>query len=105
MKSVVVVIGAGSIGKAIARRIGAGKHVLLADLRQEAADGAAKVLSDAGFEVSTATVDVSSRESVHALVQMAMALGDVTGVNPRRWCFPRPAPLRHTSSGSIVYDS
>jgi hypothetical protein len=48
---------------------------------------------------------VSSRESVHALVQMAMALGDVTGVNPRRWCFPRPAPLRHTSSGSIVYDS
>src|SRR5712672_2097631 len=80
MKNVIVVIGAGSIGKAIARRIGAGKHGLLADLRQEAADGAAKVLSDAGFEVSTATVDVSSRQLVHALVQMAMALGDVPGV-------------------------
>jgi hypothetical protein len=39
-----------------------------------------KVLTDAGFEVSTATVDVSTRESVHALVQTATDLGDVTGV-------------------------
>jgi NAD(P)-dependent dehydrogenase (short-subunit alcohol dehydrogenase family) len=37
-------------------------------------------MSDAGFEVSTATVDVSSRESVHALVEAATALGDVWGV-------------------------
>lgn len=77
---VVVVIGAGLIGQAIARRVSAGKHVVLADLRQENADAAAKVLSDAGFEVSTATVDVSSRTSVHALVQTATALGEVWGV-------------------------
>ena len=38
------------------------------------------MLGNAGFEVSTATVDVSSRESVHALVETATALGDVTGV-------------------------
>jgi NAD(P)-dependent dehydrogenase (short-subunit alcohol dehydrogenase family) len=80
MTDVIVVIGAGSIGQAIARRVSAGKHVLLADLNQQNADAAAKVLNDAGFEVSTATVDVSSRESVHALVQTATALGDVTGV-------------------------
>jgi NAD(P)-dependent dehydrogenase (short-subunit alcohol dehydrogenase family) len=80
MVNVIVVIGAGSIGQAIARRVSAGKHVLLADLRQQNADPAAKVLNDAGFAVSTATVDVSSRESVHALVQTATALGDVTGV-------------------------
>ena len=80
MTNVIVVIGAGSIGQAIARRVSAGKHVLLADLRQENADAAAKVSSDAGFEVSTAIVDVSSRESVHALVETATALGDVTGV-------------------------
>jgi NAD(P)-dependent dehydrogenase (short-subunit alcohol dehydrogenase family) len=77
---VVVVIGAGLIGQAIARRVSAGKRVVLADLRQENADAAAKVLSDAGFEVSTATVDVSSRKSVHALAQTATALGDVWGV-------------------------
>lgn len=80
MTEVVVVIGAGSIGQAIARRISAGKHVLLADLRQEAADAAAKVLHDAGFAVSTATVDVSSRPSIHALVENATAIGSVTGV-------------------------
>ena len=78
--NVIVVIGAGSIGQAIARRVSAGKRVLLADLRQENAAAAAKVLSEAGFEVSTATVDISSRESVHALVAQATALGEVTGV-------------------------
>jgi NAD(P)-dependent dehydrogenase (short-subunit alcohol dehydrogenase family) len=80
VSDVVVVIGPGSIGQAIARRVGAGKNVLLADLRQENADAAAKVLGDAGFEVSTAMVDVLSRESVHALVQTATGLGEVTGV-------------------------
>jgi NAD(P)-dependent dehydrogenase (short-subunit alcohol dehydrogenase family) len=55
MANVIVVIGAGSIGQAIARRVSAGKHVLLADLRRENADAATKVLSDAGFDVSTST--------------------------------------------------
>jgi NAD(P)-dependent dehydrogenase (short-subunit alcohol dehydrogenase family) len=80
MASVVVVIGPGLIGQAIARRVSAGKHVLLADLRPENADAAAEVLGNAGFNVSTATVDVSSRDSVHTLVQTATELGDVTGV-------------------------
>ena len=80
MTHVMVVIGAGSIGQAIARRVSAGKHILLADLRKENADAAAKVLGDAGFEVSTAVVDVSSRASVHALVEVAAAIGEITGV-------------------------
>jgi NAD(P)-dependent dehydrogenase (short-subunit alcohol dehydrogenase family) len=80
MSNVNVVIGAGSIGQAIARRVSAGKRVLLADLWEENAKAAAEVLSNAGFEVSTATIDVSSRASVHKLVEAATALGDVTGV-------------------------
>lgn len=80
MKSVVVVIGPGSIGQAIARRVSVGKHVLLADLRKENAEAAAEVLADAGFEASTTTVDVSSREDVQALVRLATAIGEVTGV-------------------------
>ncbi len=71
MSEVIIVIGAGSIGQAIARRVSAGKHVVLADLQDENADAAAEVLRDAGFDVSTETVDVSSRESVHALVETA----------------------------------
>jgi NAD(P)-dependent dehydrogenase (short-subunit alcohol dehydrogenase family) len=44
------------------------------------ADAAAEVMRDAGFDVSLATVDVSSRESVHALVETATGFGDVTGL-------------------------
>jgi NAD(P)-dependent dehydrogenase (short-subunit alcohol dehydrogenase family) len=79
-KNIVVVIGAGQIGQAVARRVSAGKHVLLADMRVENAQAAATVLENAGYEVSVMTVDVSSREAVHALVEKATALGDVTGL-------------------------
>lgn len=80
MTDVTVVIGAGSIGQAIARRISPGRQVVLADLRQDVVDAAAKVLGDAGFEVTTALVDVSSRESVQALVALTTNMGDITRV-------------------------
>jgi NAD(P)-dependent dehydrogenase (short-subunit alcohol dehydrogenase family) len=79
-KSVIVVIGSGQIGQAIARRVGVGKHVVLADLREENAKAAAEVLENAGYEVSIATVDVSSRGHVHSLVETSTNLGDVTGL-------------------------
>ena len=47
------------IGQAIARRVGVGKHVLLADMRQDNANAATEVLDNAGYEVSVATVDAS----------------------------------------------
>ena len=80
MSNVIVVIGAGSIGQAIARRVSVGKHLLLADLRKESADAAAKVLRDAGYDVSVATADASSRSSIQALVEKAAALGDIVGL-------------------------
>ena len=49
-KEVVVLLGTGSIGQAIARRVGVGKHIVLADLKQENAYIAAKILENAGFE-------------------------------------------------------
>ena len=80
MKDVIVVIGAGQIGQAIARRVGAGKHLLLADMRPDNANAAAEVLANAGYEVSIATVDASSRDAVHALVDKATGLGNITGL-------------------------
>ena len=80
MAEVVVVIGAGSIGQAIVRRVSAGRIVLLADLREDNAETAARTLIDAGFNAITARVDVTSRESVHALVETARKLGEVWGV-------------------------
>lgn len=76
----VVIIGAGSIGQAIARRIGVGKTILLADLNEDTAQAAAKTLEAAGFTTSTATVDVASHDSVAALAETASAMGAVMHV-------------------------
>ncbi len=80
MTDILVVIGPGQIGQAIARRVGVGKHVVLADLRQENAEVAASVMSNAGYDVSVAQVDVASRESVHELVSNARNRGQITGL-------------------------
>jgi NAD(P)-dependent dehydrogenase (short-subunit alcohol dehydrogenase family) len=92
MTAVIVVIGAGSIGQAIARRVSTGKHVLLADLSQQSVEAAAKVMSDAGFVVSTTTVDISSRQSVESLVAKAVGLGDVVGMIHAAGVSPSQAP-------------
>jgi NAD(P)-dependent dehydrogenase (short-subunit alcohol dehydrogenase family) len=80
MTNVIVVIGAGQIGQAIARRVGVGKHIVLADMRAENANAAEEVLANAGYEVSVATVDASSRDVVHTLVETAMRIGDISGL-------------------------
>lgn len=80
MSEVVVLVGSGFIGQAIARRVGSGKQIVLADLREGNALAAADVLADAGFEVTTTTANVSSRADVEALVATATAFGPVTGL-------------------------
>lgn len=77
---VVVVIGAGGIGQAIARRQGSGRSVLLADLNEETLGAAAAALQAGGHSVTTQHVDVSSRESVRALASAAAERGDVVQV-------------------------
>lgn len=80
MIDTVVVIGPGQIGQAIARRVGVAKHLLLADKHEQNANAAAQTLSNAGYDVTTTTVDVSSREAVEALVAEAKKFGDITGL-------------------------
>jgi NAD(P)-dependent dehydrogenase (short-subunit alcohol dehydrogenase family) len=77
---IVVVIGAGLIGQAIARRVAVGNHVVLADRSEANANGAAQVMANAGYEVSIATVDMSSRQAVRALVVTATRLGKIVGL-------------------------
>lgn len=93
MTDVTVVVGAGSIGQAIARRVSSGRHVLLADLKQENAHQAAKALKLAGFKVSATTVDVSDRQSVQALVKTATELGDVKALIQAAGVSPSQAPV------------
>ena len=80
MNETLVIIGPGSMGTAIARRVGAGKHILVADLREENAHAAEQALLDAGLQVSTATVDITDPPSVRALAERAAGMGAVTGL-------------------------
>ena len=111
---VVVVIGAGGIGVAIARRKGFGKTILLADSNEQTPQAAAEAFKAASYTVSMQSVDVSSRESVRSLASAASALGTVvrvantTGLSPNTappsgcwWSISTPPPWSsRNSSGS-----
>ena len=77
---VVVLIGAGAIGIAIARRISAGKHILVADISSQNNEAAAKILTEAGFVVSTSIIDICSRTSVNELAEKATTIGSVVNL-------------------------
>lgn len=94
MKSdVLVVIGVGGIGMAIARREAAGKIVLLADIDQKKLDQEALGLRATGYEVETIQTDVSSIDSVNKLVEKAVSLGNVLQVVNTAGLSPNMAPI------------
>lgn len=79
-KDVLVVIGVGGMGLAIARRLGGGKQLLLADFNQATLEAAAEQLRGEGHDVTTSAVDVSDRAAVAALADQASGLGRVVQV-------------------------
>jgi NAD(P)-dependent dehydrogenase (short-subunit alcohol dehydrogenase family) len=78
--NVLVIIGVGGMGLSIARRVGAGRTILLADLNAAGLKTAADALGNDGHQVLTREVDVTSRASVAAVAEMADAAGRVTSV-------------------------
>lgn len=93
MTDVVVVIGSGGIGLAIAKRQGFGKIVLLADFNAQVLDAAAAVMRDASYTVETQLMDVASRASVQALAKKAASLGPVMQVINTAGLSPNMAPV------------
>lgn len=93
MKKVAVLVGAGSIGLAIIRRIGVGKHIVLADYNIGNAERAAKTLEGAGFECSAVECDLGTRESILSLVEYATSRGEVQNVVNAAGVSPSQAPV------------
>lgn len=77
---VLVIVGAGGMGEAVARRLGQGRTVLLADIGEQTLKRAEQVLSGEGLTVVTHVVDVTSADSVGELATAARELGEVTQV-------------------------
>ncbi|MDE1186557.1 MAG: SDR family oxidoreductase [Pantoea sp.] len=92
-KDIVVIIGAGGIGQAIARRQGFGKTLLLADFNAQTLQQAAEQLLAAGYRVETQDVDVTSRDSVQRLAAYATSLGNVMQVVNTAGLSPNMAPV------------
>jgi len=92
MSDVLVVIGTGGMGDAIARRSGAGQQVLLADFNEETLSGVADGLRADGYSVHVQKVDVSSRQSLADLAATAAELGPVKYVAHTAGLSPVQAP-------------
>jgi NAD(P)-dependent dehydrogenase (short-subunit alcohol dehydrogenase family) len=79
-RDVVVVTGAGGMGEAIARRLAAGRAVVLADASESQLAECAGRLADAGHDVHAVRTDVSAAADVDALAARAAALGAIRTV-------------------------
>lgn len=90
---VMIVVGAGQISMAIARRIGYGKKIILGDKNIENANNIAKIMNDAGFDVETLEMDLSSRESILHMIQIAQNYGDITTLINGAGVSPSQAPI------------
>lgn len=69
MKNVMLLTGAGQIGMAIARRMGAGMKIVVGDKKIENAQAVARTTNEAGFDAVPMEMDLSSRGSIKALIR------------------------------------
>jgi NAD(P)-dependent dehydrogenase (short-subunit alcohol dehydrogenase family) len=90
--TVAVLIGTGSIGVAVARRVAVGRTLLLADHNQAQLAVVADQLQAEGYDIETRTCDVSDRASVAALARFASSLGDIVRVIHAAGVSPTQAP-------------
>lgn len=71
----IVVTGSGGMGTAIARRVGSGRRILLADRSPEALEAARTSLAEDGIDTVTRVVDVGDPAEVEELAATADELG------------------------------
>lgn len=77
---VLVIVGVGGMGIAVARRSGAGRTIVLADIDATGLAAVAAALTQDGHHVLTHEVDVTSRSSLAAVAETARAAGRVTSL-------------------------
>ena len=76
-KEVVALLGAGSMGMAIAERVTQNRIVLLGDISEKALETSRQKLEYSGYHVETMRVDASDKDSIYAFAKKAKELGNV----------------------------
>lgn len=88
MKDGLLLVGAGQIGMAIARRMGSGKKIIIGDQKLEHAEEVAQTLTNAGFDTTALQMDLSDRDSIRHMIAVGQAesnlkmLVNAAGVSP-----------------------
>lgn len=89
-REVIALLGAGSMGTAIVRKIAAGKKILLGDISEKNLEKVSNDFKYSGYDVETLVVNALEKESVEAFAQKAASLGrvmyfiDTAGASPNQ---------------------
>ena len=89
-KEVIALLGAGSMGTAIARRFAAGRIVLLGDISEKNLARVSQELRYSGYTVEACVVNALEKDSVEAFAQKAASFGpvkyfiDTAGASPNQ---------------------
>jgi NAD(P)-dependent dehydrogenase (short-subunit alcohol dehydrogenase family) len=78
---------------AIARRTGFGKKIIVGDKSIENAKSIAKIMNDAGFDVVPVEMDLSSRESIKAMITEGQKYGEIKDMVIAAGVSPSQAPI------------
>ena len=88
-----LVTGAGQLSMAIARRMGSGMKIVMGDKKLENAQAIAKIMNDAGYDVTPVVTDISSREAIQALIAEGQKYGPITMLVNGAGVSPGQAPI------------
>ena len=89
-KDVIALLGAGSMGTAIVKRIATGKKILLGDISEKNLEKVSNEFKYGGYDVETIVVNALEKDSVNAFAEKAAALGkvmyfiDTAGASPNQ---------------------
>lgn len=93
MKDVMILVGAGQIGMAIARRMGFGMKIVVGDYKMQNAESVALTMRNAGFDTVPLEMDLSSRESILNMITEAQKYGKISMLINAAGLSPSQAPV------------
>lgn len=92
-KDVLLLTGAGQIGMAIARRVGFGKKIVLGDKSMKNAETIARIMNEAGFDVTPVEMDLGDRDSILHIIAEARKYGEIKYLVNAAGVSPSQAPI------------
>jgi NAD(P)-dependent dehydrogenase (short-subunit alcohol dehydrogenase family) len=92
-QNVMLLVGAGQIGMAIARRVGYGMKIIVGDNRKGNADAISRMMNEAGFDTLPIEMDLASRDSIKSMIAEGQKYGDITMLVNAAGVSPSQAPI------------